>query len=85
MEPILGQVQLFAFGFEPMGWILCDGRTLNIQQNSALYSLLGTTYGGNGSTTFGIPNLMNANPVPAAGSYYNCYYIAVEGIYPSRY
>lgn len=84
MDPILGQVQLFAFNFAPMGWTLCDGKILNVTQNQALFSLLGFTYGGNGSTTFAVPNLMNACPVPAAGSSFNCYYIATAGLYPTR-
>ncbi|WP_413989002.1 phage tail protein [Labrys okinawensis] len=56
-EPYVGQVQLFAFNFAPRGWALCQGQILPIQQYTALFSLLGTNYGGNGQTTFGLPNL----------------------------
>lgn len=57
MEVFLGTVQSFAFPFAPSGWSLCNGQLLNISQYNALYALLGVTYGGNGSQTFGIPNL----------------------------
>jgi microcystin-dependent protein len=56
-DPYLGQISLFSFGFAPKGWALCNGQTLPINQNQALFSLLGTTYGGNGVTTFALPNL----------------------------
>jgi microcystin-dependent protein len=55
-EPFVGEIQLFGFNFNPVGWALCNGATLPIQQNTALFSLLGTQYGGNGSTTFQLPN-----------------------------
>lgn len=57
MEPLLGQIQAFGFNFAPQGWALCQGQLLSISQNSALFSLLGTTYGGDGINTFGLPNL----------------------------
>ncbi len=57
MEPFLGQISLFAFNYVPEGWAPCDGRLLQISQYQALYSLLGTQFGGNGSTTFGLPDL----------------------------
>ncbi|MCP1308603.1 phage tail protein [Paenibacillus tyrfis] len=56
-EPFLGEIRLFAFTFAPEGWAFCDGQLLPISQNQALFSLLGTTYGGNGSTTFALPDL----------------------------
>jgi microcystin-dependent protein len=56
-EPFLGQVEIFAFNFPPKGWMTCSGQLLPINQNQALFSLLGTTYGGNGQTTFGLPDL----------------------------
>jgi len=56
-EPFLGQIQPFAFNFAPRGWTKCDGQLLQISQYSALFSLLGTTYGGDGRTTFGLPDL----------------------------
>ena len=56
-EPFLGQIQMFGFNFPPRGWAKCDGQLLPISQNSALFSLLGTIYGGDGRTTFGLPDL----------------------------
>ncbi len=55
-QPFIGEIQLFGFNFNPRGWAFCNGATLPIQQNTALFSLLGTTYGGNGQTTFQLPN-----------------------------
>jgi microcystin-dependent protein len=57
MEPFLGQIQAFGFNFAPRGWAKCDGQLLAISQNQALFSLLGTTYGGDGRTTFALPDL----------------------------
>lgn len=57
MEPFIGQIQTFGFNFAPRGWALCNGQLLPISSNSALFSLLGTTYGGDGRTTFGLPDL----------------------------
>ncbi|ASK31795.1 phage tail protein [Chryseobacterium sp. T16E-39] len=58
MEEYMGIVKLFAGNFAPRNWMFCDGRLLSIAQNSALFSLLGTTYGGDGITTFALPNLI---------------------------
>lgn len=57
MEPFVGEIRAFGFGVIPRGWALCDGSTLPIQQNAALFSLLGTTYGGDGIRTFQLPDL----------------------------
>ena len=57
MEPFIGQIQPFGFNFAPSGWATCDGQLLPISQNTALFSLLGTTYGGDGRTTFALPDL----------------------------
>ncbi|GLQ45166.1 microcystin dependent protein [Dyella lipolytica] len=57
--PFVGEIQLFGFNFAPYQWALCNGATFSIQQNTALFSLLGTTYGGNGTSTFQIPNLVS--------------------------
>ncbi|NOQ70638.1 MAG: phage tail protein [Crocinitomix sp.] len=57
MEPFLGQIQPFGFSFAPRGWAKCDGQLLAISQYSALFSLLGTTFGGDGRTSFGLPDL----------------------------
>ena len=56
-EPFIGQIMLVGFNFEPRGWAFCNGQLLSISQNTALFSLLGTTYGGNGQTTFALPDL----------------------------
>lgn len=81
MDPFIGQIQLFPYNFEPRGWMLCDGRSLKIAYYQALYSLLGTTFGGN-STDFKLPDLTNANPLAVTNQMK--YYIAVEGLYPQR-
>lgn len=57
MDNYIGEIRPFAFGIVPQGWHLCDGALLNIQQNQALYALIGITYGGNGTTTFALPDL----------------------------
>jgi microcystin-dependent protein len=57
MDPFLGEIRMVGFNFAPVGWALCAGQLLSISQNAALFSLLGTTYGGNGTTTFGLPDL----------------------------
>ncbi len=57
LEPFIGQISTFGFSFAPHGWMLCQGQLLSIAQNTALFALLGTTYGGNGQTTFGLPDL----------------------------
>jgi microcystin-dependent protein len=59
----LGQITMFGFGFAPRGWALCNGQTLAINQNQALFALLGTSYGGNGISTFLLPNLQAALPL----------------------
>lgn len=56
-EPFVGEIQMFGFNFNPRGWAFCNGATLAIQQNTALFALLGTQYGGNGRTNFQLPNL----------------------------
>ena len=63
MTPYLGQIALVAFNFAPQGWALCNGQLLSIAQNTALYSLLGTTYGGDGQATFALPNLQSRIPL----------------------
>lgn len=62
-EPFIGEIRLFGFTFAPRGWATCQGQLLAIQQNQALFSLLGTTYGGNGQTTFGLPDLRGRSAV----------------------
>jgi microcystin-dependent protein len=62
-EPFLAEIRIFGFNFAPRGWATCDGQILPINQNQALYSLLGTTYGGDGRTTFGLPELRGRVPL----------------------
>ncbi|NCJ08050.1 phage tail protein [Synechococcales cyanobacterium C] len=57
MDPFIGQIQAFGFNFPPRGWAFCDGQLLSISSNEALFSLLGTTFGGDGRTTFALPDL----------------------------
>ncbi len=61
--PYLGEIKLVSFSFPPKGWALCNGQLLSINQNQALFSLLGTTYGGDGIQTFALPNLQNRVPI----------------------
>jgi microcystin-dependent protein len=62
-EPFLGEIRMAGFNFAPRGWAFCNGQLLMIAQNTALFSILGTTYGGNGTTTFGLPNLQGRSPM----------------------
>lgn len=62
-DPYIGEIQIYGFTFNPRGWAFCNGATQSIAQNSALFSLLGTTYGGDGMTTFGLPNLQGRTPI----------------------
>jgi microcystin-dependent protein len=79
--PYLGEIQLFAFNFCPVGWITLNGQLLQISQNTALFSLLGTTYGGDGITTFSLPKwgpIFTSN----GGALLPC--MALQGVFPSR-
>jgi len=62
-EPFLSEIKIVSFNFAPKGWALCNGQSLPINQNQALFALLGTTYGGNGQTTFQLPNLRGQVPI----------------------
>ena len=62
-EPFLGEIRMFGFSFAPVGWALCNGQLLPISQNTALFSLLGTAYGGDGTTTFALPDLQSRVPI----------------------
>lgn len=64
-EPFVGEVRMFAGNFAPRGWAFCDGQLLAVSQNDALFSLLGTIYGGDGRTTFGLPDLRGRVPIHA--------------------
>ena len=62
-DPFLAEVRIFPYNFAPRGWAFCNGQLLPISQNTALFSILGTMYGGNGQTTFGLPNLQGRTPI----------------------
>ncbi|MBV9580462.1 MAG: phage tail protein [Chloroflexi bacterium] len=63
MDPFLAEIRILPFNFAPRGWAFCDGQLLPISQNTALFSLLGTTYGGNGTSNFALPNLQGMAPM----------------------
>lgn len=79
MEPFIGQIQLFPYHFAPRDWAFCEGQELQIEQNTALFSLIGNTYGGDGRTTFALPDLKTKN---LDDNLHYC--IALQGVYPSR-
>lgn len=74
MDAFLGEIRPFAISYAPVGWALCNGQILQIVQNTALFNVLGTTYGGDGHTTFGLPDikgtaLVGSGPLPGGGTY----------------
>jgi len=77
-EPFLGEIRMFAGNFPPKGWAFCNGQIMPISQNTALFSLLGTNFGGDGRTTFALPDLRAAAPNGMT------YSICDQGIFPSR-
>jgi microcystin-dependent protein len=79
MDYLLGQIVLFPYSFVPYGWARCQGQLIQVNQNQALYSLIGTKFGGDGYSTFALPNLEGAEPLPGMA-----YYICLQGIYPQR-
>jgi microcystin-dependent protein len=68
-EPFLSEIRIASFNFPPKGWAFCNGQTFAIAQNQALFSLLGTTFGGNGVTTFALPNLQGRVPIHVGNGY----------------
>jgi microcystin-dependent protein len=62
-DPFVAEIRIFPFNFAPQGWAFCDGQLMPLSQNTALFSLLGTTYGGNGKSTFGLPDLQGRAPM----------------------
>jgi len=68
-EPFLSEIRIMSFGFAPKGWALCDGQLLPINQNQGLFSLLGTTFGGDGRVNFGLPNLQGRVPIHAGSGH----------------
>src|SRR5437762_9594871 len=68
-DPFVAEIRIFPFNFAPKGWALCDGQLMPISQNTALFSLLGTIYGGDGKSTFALPNLQGCAPMhPGQGT-----------------
>jgi microcystin-dependent protein len=85
MDPFLGEIRLMAITFAPNGWALCQGQLMSISQNTALFSLLGTMYGGDGRVTFGLPDLRGRTPVgmgqgPGLAQYTQGQQAGVEGV-----
>ena len=78
-EPFLAEIRIFGFNFAPRGWAFCDGQVLPINQNQALFSLLGTTYGGDGRTTFALPDLRGRVPIHAGQSGGETYQLGQRG------
>ena len=78
-NPFLGEVRVFSFVFPPKGWALANGAILPINTNQALFALLGTTYGGNGQTTFALPNLQDRTPIHAGASAFGTYFQGSAG------
>ena len=68
-EPFLSEIKIMSFSFPPKGWALCNGQLMPINQNQALFSLLGTTYGGDGRVNFGLPNLQARTPMHMGGGH----------------
>jgi microcystin-dependent protein len=78
-EPFLSEIRLVSFNFAPQGWAFCNGQVLAINQNQALFALLGTTYGGNGITTFALPNLQGCAPLHMGSSPGGSYVLGQTG------
>jgi microcystin-dependent protein len=68
-EPFMAEIKIISWNFAPKGWALCNGQLLPINQNQALFSLMGTMYGGNGQTTFALPNLQGRTPIHVGGGF----------------
>ena len=78
-NPYLGEIRIFGFNFAPIGWATCDGQILSISQNTALFSLLGTNYGGNGTSTFALPNFQgNTGVHQGQGSGLSQYFVGQQ-------
>lgn len=79
-EPFIGEIRMFAGNFAPRGWAFCDGQLLSISANSALFSIMGTTYGGDAITTFGLPDLRGRVPIhPGSGPGLSSYNLGQSG------
>lgn len=78
-DSYMGEIQLFPYVFAPIGWLECKGQVLNISENTTLFSLLGTRFGGNGTSTYALPDMRGMEPTKDLR-----YYIATTGLYPER-
>jgi microcystin-dependent protein len=79
-NPFVAEIRIYGFNFAPKGWAFCDGQLIPVAQNTALFSLLGTFYGGDGKTTFALPNLQGSVPVQAGqGSGLSQYFLGQDG------
>ena len=83
MDGVIGVIKLFAGNFAPRNWAVCDGQTLPISENQALFSILGTQYGGDGRTTFQLPKLAPVKETDGGETPIR-YIICLQGIYPAR-
>lgn len=80
MDPYVAEIRVFGFNFAPKGWAFCDGQILPISQNTALFSLLGTNYGGDGKSTFALPNFQGSAAISQGeGSGLSPYFVGEEG------
>lgn len=80
MNPFVAEIRIFPFNFAPTGWAFCNGQLLPISQNTALFSILGTTYGGDGRSTFALPNLQGNVPMhPGQGAGLSLHYLGENG------
>jgi len=79
MNPFIGEIRLFPYNFAPVGWAVCNGALLPINQNAPLFSLIGTMFGGDGRETFALPDLRSKVPISQGA-----YYIALQGVFPER-
>jgi microcystin-dependent protein len=84
MNPVLGSLLLVPFNFVPIGWLSCNGQLLPINENQALFSLIGLAFGGDGTTNFALPNLNGAKGTTDASGAPLTWLIAIQGVYPSR-
>lgn len=83
-DPFLAEIRVFGFNFPPKGWAECDGQLMPISQNTALFSLLGTNFGGDGKSTFGLPNFQGSAGISQGeGSGLSPYYVGEEGGVPN--
>ena len=83
MDPFIGEIRAFGFTFAPLGWAQCNGQVMPINENQELFTVLGATYGGDGRTTFALPDLRKSG-ISAGPGITVLYYIALRGIFPPR-